>query len=81
MFEEIINQYGGFAGAIIFPLNLFSRMFYHSEQYIDNDYWTLGLSLFLVLFAIVIFIIFKIIPSKAEEYLRATYPEYKFETT
>ena len=79
LFEEIINQYGGFAGAIIFPLNLFSRMFYHSEQYINNDYWTLGLSLFLVLFAIVIFIIFKIIPSKAEDYLVATYPEYKFE--
>ena len=79
LFEEIINQYGGFAGAIIFPLNLFSRMFYHSEQYIDNDYWTLGLSLFLVLFAIVIFIIFKIIPSKAEDYLLATYPEYKLE--
>jgi hypothetical protein len=27
----------------------------------------------------VLFIIFKVIPSKAEEYLLATYPEYKFE--
>jgi hypothetical protein len=80
LFEEIINQYGGFAGAIIFPLNLFSRMFYHSEKYIGNDYWTLGLSFFFVLLVLMIYIIFKIIPSKAEEYLLATYPEYKFET-
>jgi hypothetical protein len=79
LFEEIINQYGGFAGAIIFPLNLFSRMFYPSEKYIGNDYWTLGLSFFFVLLVLVIFIIFKIIPSKAEQYLIATYPEYKLE--
>lgn len=81
LFEEIINQYGGFAGAVIFPLHLFFRMFYHSEKYIGNDYWTLSLSFFFVLLVLVIFIIFKIIPSKAEQYLLATYPEYKFETT
>jgi hypothetical protein len=80
LFEEIINQYGGFAGAIIFPLHLFSQMFYPSEKYIGSDYWTLGLSFFFVLLVLMIFIIFKIIPSKAEQYLLATYPEYKFET-
>lgn len=81
LFEEIINQYGGFSGAIIFPINMFSRIFYRSEKYMGNDYWTLGLSFFFVLLVIVIFIIFKIIPSKAEEYLQTTYPEYKFEIT
>jgi hypothetical protein len=80
LFEEIINQYGGFAGAIIFPLHLFSRMFYHSEKYNGSDYWTLGLSFFFVLLVLMIFIIFKIIPSKAEQYLLATYPEYKLKT-
>ncbi|MEZ7498379.1 hypothetical protein QO200_06470 [Flavobacterium sp. Arc3] len=79
LFEEIINQYGGFLVLISFPINLFSRIFYHSEKYIGNDYWILGLSFFFALLAIVIFIIFKVIPSKAEDYLLATYPEYKLE--
>lgn len=79
LFEEIINQYGGFLGLIIIPINLFSRIFYHSEKDIGNNYWILGLSFFFVLLAIVLFIIFKIIPSKAEEYLLATYPEYRLE--
>ena len=79
LFEEIINQYGSFSGVIIFPFNMFLQIFNSTEEYIDNDYWTLGLSFFLVLLAIVIFIIFKIIPSKAEDYLLATYPQYKLE--
>ncbi len=79
LFEEIINQYGGFLVAIIIPINIFKRIFFHSDKYIGNDYYILGLSFFFVLLAIVIFIIFKIIPSKAEDYLLATYPEYKLE--
>ena len=79
LFEEIINQYGSFSGAIIFPINIIIRLFYHTEKHIGNDYWVLGLSFFLVLLVFVIFIVFKIIPSKAEAYLQATYPEYKLE--
>lgn len=79
LFEEIISQYGSFTGAIIFPVNIFVRIFSHSEKYLGNDSWTLGLSFFLVVLILVNFIIFKIIPSKATQYLQATYPEYKTE--
>ena len=79
LFEEIINQYGSFSGTIIFPFNLFVRIFNHSEKYLENDYWIMGLSFFLISFGVFLFIIFKIIPSKAESYLLATYPEYKLE--
>jgi hypothetical protein len=77
LFEQIIHQYGGFAGIIIFPCHMFVQIFNHTEYFLGNDYWILGLSFFLVLFSLVLFIIFKVIPSKAEEYLLATYPEYK----
>jgi hypothetical protein len=79
LFEEIIHQYGGFAGIIIFPFHIFVQIFNHADDFLENDYYILGLSFFLVLFSLVLFIIFKVIPSKAEEYLLATYPEYKFE--
>jgi hypothetical protein len=77
LFEEIIHQYGGFAGIIIFPFHIFVQIFNHTDDFLRNDYNILGLSFFLVLFSLVLFIIFKVIPSKAEEYLVATYPEYK----
>jgi hypothetical protein len=79
LFEEIIHQYGGFAGIIIFPFHIFVQIFNHADDFLGNDYYILGLSFFLVLFSLVLFIIFKVIPSRAEEYLLATYPEYKFE--
>ena len=79
LFEEIINQYGSFSGAIIFPFNYFLRIFNQSEKYLDNDIWILSLSFFLVVITLVLFIVYKIIPSKATQYLEATYPEYKLE--
>jgi len=78
LFEEIINQYGGFTGIIALPFNMFIQFFNHNENF-SNNFWTLGLSFFLVLFSLVFFVVFKIIPSKATEYLAATYPEYKLE--
>ena len=79
LFEEIINQYGSFSGAIIFPFNYFIRIFNQSEKYLDNDIWIFSLSFFLVVVTLLFFIIYKIIPSKATQYLEATYPEYKLE--
>jgi len=79
LFEEIISQYGNFAGIIIFPFNMMARIFNDHERMLSNDYWLIGLSFFLVSFSLFLFIIFKIIPSKAESYLLATYPEYKLE--
>lgn len=79
LFEEIISQYGNFAGIIILPFNMMTQLFNHSDRLFSNDYWTLGLSFFLVSLSLFFYIIFKIIPSKAESYLLATYPEYKLE--
>lgn len=79
MFEEIINKYGTFSGAIIFPFNLLLQLINHIDVFFWNDYWLLGFSFISVLFSIVIFIIFKIIPSKVDTYLETTYPEYKLE--
>ena len=79
LFEEIINQYGSFSGVVIFPFNIIVQIFNRSEKYLGNDYWTIGLSFLLVVLTLMLFIIFKIIPSKAKQYLEATYPEYKLE--
>jgi magnesium-transporting ATPase (P-type) len=80
LFEEIINQYGGFfLGVIIFQFNIFVQIFNHSNKYLSNDYYMMGLSFFSVVVILVLFIIFKIIPAKAEEYLQSTYPEYKLQ--
>jgi hypothetical protein len=79
LFEEIIHQYGSFAVIIFFPFHIFVRILNHADDFFGNDYYILGLSFFLVLYSLVLFTIFKVIPSRAEEYLLATYPEYKFE--
>jgi hypothetical protein len=80
LFEEIINQYGSIAGIIVLPFNIFNQLIDQTDNFFGNANWVLGLSFFSVVFSILIFIIFKIIPSKAESYLIATYPEYKLES-
>jgi threonine/homoserine/homoserine lactone efflux protein len=79
LFEEIINRYGNFSVAIIFPLNIFIQICNHTEKYLSNEYWVFGMSFFLVLMALLNYIVFIIIPSKTREYLLETYPEYKLE--
>ncbi|MDG2433101.1 hypothetical protein [Flavobacterium sp.] len=79
LFEEVIHNYGYLAGALSFPFNMMSQVFYQSDDFFIYDYEAMGLSFFLISFGVFLFIIFKIIPSKAESYLLATYPEYKLE--
>ncbi|MFV8345516.1 hypothetical protein [Flavobacterium sp. ZB4P13] len=79
LFEEIINQYGSFSGALTFPFYIFTQVSSRAERYLLNDYWLFSVSLMVVLFGILNYILFKIIPSKAEAYLKQTYPEYKLE--
>ena len=76
LFEDIMNQYGGFAGAIIFPLNLFLQLFNRVEHYISNTYFLVFASFFLVLMTILMYVIFFEIPSQSKKYLLQTYPEY-----
>ena len=79
LFEEVIHNYGSISAIITFPFNTMIHIFNHPEEYLINDYVIMGLSFFLVSFSLFLFIIFKIIPSKATQYLEATYPEYKLE--
>ena len=77
LFEEIINQYGTFSATIILPLNLLLQLINHGDNFLTNNYWILSISFLFVLFSLVLFIVFKIIPAKASFYLEQTYPEYK----
>ncbi|TDE31542.1 hypothetical protein E0I61_02250 [Flavobacterium ranwuense] len=79
LFEEIINQYGVSSGAFSVPFYFFIQISSRAERYLLNDYWLFSVSLMLVLFGILNYILFKIIPSKTREYLLETYPEYKLE--
>ncbi len=79
LFEEIINQYGAFSGAILLPFNIILQIFNRVDTDITNDYFLLVISFVLVLLSVALFIIFKIIPSKTQTYLEQTYPEYKYE--
>jgi UDP-N-acetylglucosamine transferase subunit ALG13 len=41
LFEEIIHQYGGFAGIIIFPFHIFVQIFNHADDFLEMTitYW------------------------------------------
>jgi len=78
LLKDIINQYGSFAIIIIFPLNIFMRIFNHSEQFLNSEYAVGFTSFFLVLGTIFLYVIFVLIPKKSEEYLLKYYPEYNF---
>lgn len=77
LFEEIMNQYGNFVGAIIFPLNFFLQIFNHGNRFLSNDYAIAFTSFFLVLMTFLLYVMFVLIPSKSKEYLIQTYPEYR----
>lgn len=76
LFEEIMNQYGNFAGAIVFPLNFSVNVFNHGDRFLSNDYAIGFTSFFLVLMTFFLYVMFVLIPSKSKEYLIQTYPEY-----
>jgi len=75
LFEQIIFNYGAFSGLLYLPLN-FSNLFSRSEV-LPNNYVLFLVAFLIVSFYLVSYIIIKIIPSKAEEYLKETYPEYR----
>ena len=75
MFEELIFQYGSFAGLLGLPINVFN-IFSDVGNSTPSDFVLFGMSLFLVALYLATYIVVKIIPSKAEHYLKQTYPEY-----
>lgn len=75
LFEQIIFSYGSFAGLLSLPINL--AINFNRSGKMPNDYVLIGFSFTIVALYLIAYIIIKIIPSKAEKYLKETYPEYK----
>ena len=75
MFEEIISGFGSFFGILMFPMQ-FLNLFSNHQDSLPNDYILFGISLFLISLFLSSYIVVFIIPSKAEQYLKETYPEY-----
>ena len=75
MFEEIISGYGSFSGILMFPIQFFN-IFSNPNNSLPNDYALFGISLFLISLFLSSYIVVFVIPSKAEHYLKETYPEY-----
>lgn len=73
LFKDIIFGYGSFAGLINLPIQ-FSL---HLEGKNYANWLLLLLSFLLIVLILVEYIVLILIPSRAEEYLKATYPEYE----
>ncbi|WP_338409361.1 hypothetical protein [uncultured Flavobacterium sp.] len=80
LFEEIISGYGTMSIILTLPAHMFTTINSFSGD-MPNDYFLFGFSLFIVTFLLVTYIVVKIIPSKAEKYLKETYPEYELANT
>ena len=73
LFQEILTGYGQGSAFLYFPLQIILQ--YRGD--FSNDYILALASIFLVILALFQYIILVIIPNKAEEYLKETYPEYE----
>jgi hypothetical protein len=76
LFEQIIFGYGAFSSILIFPVHAVNLISNKSSS-APNNYVLFGISFIIVSIYVISFIIVKIIPSKAEQYLKETYPEYE----
>lgn len=74
LFEEIINGYGSFTSVLVLPLQLINLFYRKSVFHNEAALWIA--SLFIVIYALICYIILKIIPSKGNEYLHKMYPDY-----
>lgn len=73
LLKEIIFGYSSFAGLTNIPIQL---VFHFTGKHYHN--WTLALfSFLLILLSLTMYIFLVLIPSRAEEYLKETYPEYE----
>ena len=74
MFKEIIFGYSSISGLINIPIQFLIHL--KGDNY--NDWLLLLFSFLMVLLALVEYVVVVLIPSKANEYLKETYPEYEF---
>ena len=80
LFEEIIRSYGNVSAFMIVPMQVIGHFLDVEAQLFRNPLALAAASLALTVYALFCYVIFKIIPSKADQYLRENYPEYGFET-
>lgn len=73
LFKEIIGNYGHGSGFFFLPFQLVFQL----RKFLADDYLLIFASFFVVIVGLFQYIILVIIPSKAEEYLKETYPEYE----
>lgn len=73
--EKIFNQMGYFNLGLL-PIYVLKITILSSILF-SNDFYTMVLSLFVVCYIIMVFIMIMVIPPKAEQLLSETYPEYK----
>lgn len=74
LFKEILTGYGQTSGFMFLPL----QTVYHFRSLFNDDLMLLCGSFLLVSLGIFQYIVLVIIPNKAEQYLKETYPEYQF---
>jgi hypothetical protein len=76
LLEKIIYSCGNFGGLFSLPTTIGTNIS-NNISYATNSFALLGMSFFLVASGLFFYIILFEIPSKAQEYLEKTYPEYK----
>ena len=74
LFKEILTGYGQTSGFMFLPL----QTVYHLRSLFNDDLVLLGGSFLIIALALVQYIVLVLIPKKAEQYLKETYPEYEF---
>lgn len=74
LFKEIIFGYSSISGLINLPIQFSLHL--KGENF--ANWFLLLMSFLLVLLALIEYVVLILIPSKAEEYLKDTYPEYEF---
>ena len=77
LFEEVIFRFGSFMAILQFPLQIIIRIGGMSEDHKMTPFFLLLFCTITFSLFIVGYVILFIVPSKAEDYLKQTYPEYK----
>lgn len=78
LFKEVIFGYGNFVGLSYIPIQIILRVDFNTQVGIIK---ALIFSILIVSMYLIDYIVLFEIPSKAEAYLKETYPEYELETT
>ncbi|MDD3004358.1 hypothetical protein [Flavobacterium sp.] len=74
LFKEIIGNYGQGSGFFYLPF----QTIFHFRNFLEHDYLLVIASFSVIVMALLQYVIWVIIPNKAEEYLKEAYPEYEF---